>query len=155
LDYPAADPSVLAVGASALNDNGTPRDYATSTEYVASYSNYVLSPAPNEYYVVAPGGDPSVAQQECSTEACLDFLQWILNLYSNTAHIGHDEISLYAGTSQATPHVAGLAALMLTKDGTLTPAQIGSIISTSAHNIGDVKQGHGRIDALAALNATP
>jgi subtilisin family serine protease len=155
LDYPAADPGVIAVGASALCDQAAARDYGTSYEYVASYSNWVPNPAASEYYVVAPGGDPSSSQGACGALSCIDFLQWVTNLYSNTAFTNAGEVILIAGTSQATPHVAGLAALMLAKDPTLTPAQIGQIISTSTDNIADNKQGHGRVDALTALSDTP
>jgi subtilisin family serine protease len=156
LDYPAADPKVIAVGASALNDSGTPRDYQTATEYVASYSNWVPSPASNVYYVVAPGGDPDLAQQGCGANSCIDFLQWITNLYSTTAYqnTGSFDI-LIAGTSMSTPHVAGLAALMLSKDPSLTPVQIDTLIEDNTDNIGDAKQGHGRVDADKTLTNTP
>jgi subtilisin family serine protease len=159
LDYPANDPGVLAAGASAYNDAASPRVYPASGtngdfEYVASYSNYVLSPASSKYYVVAPGGDPDSAQGSCSSSSCVDFLQWITNLYSNTAFSGQGELVLIAGTSMASPHIAGIAALMLSKDPTLTPTQIGQTISTTTDNINDSKQGHGRVNALGALNAT-
>jgi subtilisin family serine protease len=157
LDYPAADPGVIAVGASALCDGANPRNYGLSFEYVASYSNYLPSPSSSQYYVVAPGGDPSTLQTQCTTNACIDFLQWITNLYSNTAFGGGSENILIAGTSQATPHVAGLIALMLSKDNTLTPTQIAQIISNPAYtvNINDTRQGHGRVDANLVLSNTP
>jgi subtilisin len=155
LDYPANDPSVIAVGASALNDAAHPRDYQQATEKVASYSQYILSPPASKHYVVAPGGDPDSTQQGCTTNACLDFLQWVINLYSNTAHQFHGPLILIAGTSQATPHVAGLAALILQKHPGLTSDQVGTYIQNSTVNIGDPKQGHGRVDAYAALNLVP
>ena len=155
LDFPAADPNVIAVGASALCDGASPRDFATSFEYVASYSNFLPHPTASQYFVVAPGGDPSVMQTQCGTLSCIDFLQWITNLYSKTASQFAGETVLIAGTSQATPHVAGLAALMLSKDGALTTTQIAQIISANTVNINDTRQGHGRVDALAVLNATP
>lgn len=157
LDYPAADPGVIAVGASALCDSASARNYQTSFEYVASYSNYVSNPQANQYYVVAPGGDVSSMQANCSSLACIDFLQWVYNLDSNTAYPPQNagELILIVGTSQATPHVAGLAALMLSKHPGLAPSQVASIISTSTVSINDARQGHGRVDAFAALNNTP
>lgn len=153
LDFPAADPGVIAVGASALCDGSTPRDYATSYEYVAGYSNYTTSRS--KTYVVAPGGDPSSAQIRCPVLTCVDYLQWILNLYSTTALGGGSQNVLIAGTSMAAPHVAGLAALMLSKNPALTPAQIASTVTSTATDIGDARQGFGRVDAAAALAAVP
>lgn len=153
LDFPAADPGVIAVGASALCDGSQARDYAGAYEYVAGYSNYTMDKA--KPYVVAPGGDPSLAQVQCPVVTCVDYLQWILNLYSTTAFGGGSQNVLIAGTSMAAPHVAGLAALMLSKDPALTPAEIASIVTSSATDIGDARQGFGRVDAAAALAAVP
>ena len=170
LDYPAADPNVIAVGATSLCDSPAARDWSgpgsgPAFEYMASYSNWVPSPASNVYYVVAPGGDPSPMQSPgCQTLACLDFLQWITNLYTNhPLKPPPGNVALFAGTSMATPHVAGIAALMLSKDPSLTPAQVDSIISTSTDvlpdpsntSIPDPRSGHGRVNANTALNDTP
>lgn len=74
-----------------------------------------------------------------------------LGFPSNTAYDTHD------GTSMATPCVAGVMALMLEADPTLSPAQLDSIIELTAVKIGNYKKnnvtGSGRIDALAAVNA--
>ena len=71
---------------------------------------------------------------------------------SNT---GYCEMS---GTSMATPCVAGVIALMLEADPTLTPADIDRILETTAVKCGGEIQknnntGSGRVDALAAINA--
>ncbi len=70
----------------------------------------------------------------------------------------------YGGTSQATPHVSGLAALLLAQDPSRTPAQIKSIIETTAEDqVGDLIEdtpgwdqyyGYGRINAFNALSVT-
>lgn len=71
----------------------------------------------------------------------------------------HDENNKYkylSGTSQATPCVAGVIALMLEKNPSLTPAQICETIETTAKKLSDSKNnytGSGRIDALAAVNS--
>jgi serine protease AprX len=60
------------------------------------------------------------------------------------------------GTSMACPHIAGVAALMLDKNRALTPAQILGILMSTAVNIGASanEMGSGRVDALAAVNAS-
>ncbi|MBV8172446.1 MAG: S8 family serine peptidase [Candidatus Eremiobacteraeota bacterium] len=148
---PANCNGVIAVGASSLDDTTNPLQ---PREKVASYSNYASN---NTWGVVAPGGDPSAAQQNCNPVPPCDYLQWITNLYSSTAFGGGGAGVFIAGTSQATPHVAGLAALMFAKDGALTPAQVANIIESNTDQIvgAGFHQGFGRINAIKALNATP
>lgn len=63
------------------------------------------------------------------------------------------------GTSMATPHVSGVAALILARNAMLTPAEVRTILESTATDLGsagwDKYYGHGRVDALAALQATP
>ncbi|MDQ2857788.1 MAG: S8 family serine peptidase [Candidatus Eremiobacteraeota bacterium] len=154
IDYPAADNGVISVGASKLIDTTTPGDYTTATEAVASYSN--SGPGLS---LVAPGGDPSTADQ---TAANPDLLHWIFGLYTSTSadpsvHCALDSqgncLALIAGTSQATPHVSGVAALMLAAHPGMTPAQVKQTLIATADDIGDPNQGGGRLDAYRALAA--
>lgn len=68
-------------------------------------------------------------------------------------------ISGYSGTSMATPHCAGLAALLLSKNPNLTVAQIDSIMQFTALDLGtagkDTMFGAGRIRAKRAIDNTP
>jgi serine protease len=61
----------------------------------------------------------------------------------------------FQGTSMATPHVAGLAALLVSQRPGITPAQIESIIRATARDIGtpgkDNDFGYGLIQPRAAL----
>ncbi len=152
LDCPGADPGVIAVGASAVDDSVSGSD----AQYVASYSNY-LSNNGGGRYLVAPGGDPSGTGDP-------DYLHWIENIYSSTAvqagDCGPDYDSnssvadckiLIAGTSQATPHVAGAAALILAVKPNYTPAQVATALCAGAADIGDPKQGCGQLDAAGAV----
>jgi len=156
IDFPAANPDVIAVGATSLHDL-VENQLAGSTEYVALYSNFSA-----RLDVVAPGGDPSLAQQNCTPNGttCPDYLQWILGLYSGSAAGAtgpQPDLALFAGTSQATPHVSGLAALMVSKAQTdgklLTPVLARTLIKNHAVAIDNPShEGSGRIDAHLTLN---
>lgn len=65
--------------------------------------------------------------------------------------------SYLSGTSMATPHVAGLAALIWSMDPTLTATQVRNIIQTTADDLGtagwDQYFGYGRINAYQALDS--
>jgi serine protease AprX len=73
---------------------------------------------------------------------------------SNNGYVGGPS---WSGTSMATPHIAGLMALMLSKNPNLTPSQIDSIIETTSLDLGttgkDNDYGSGRIRACDAVNA--
>ncbi len=60
-----------------------------------------------------------------------------------------------SGTSQAAPHVAGLAALLWSMDPSLTREQVNNVLKDTAVDLGpsgwDPDYGHGRINAGAAL----
>lgn len=152
LDYPAAYPGVIAVGATGIDDTGN--------EHVAGYSNYD-SVNSTTWGLVAPGGDPSGTSDS-------DFLHWIQNTYSLRVaspnncraaqglpdffgETGNCSV-LIAGTSQATPHVAGAVAMLLAVEPSLktgtsaTAANVKAALFAAAHNIGDPKQGAGRLN---------
>ncbi|MEU6915756.1 S8 family peptidase [Streptomyces olindensis] len=83
----------------------------------ASYSNYG-----SVVDIAAPGGETrtSTANGILST------------LNSGTKTPSTENYAYYQGTSMATPHVAGLAALMKSANSALTPAQIESAIKANA-----------------------
>ncbi len=123
--YPAAYPGVIAVAAVAP-------DF-----YPASYSNYG-----NWVSVSAPGGDLSFG------------LPGILSTYVDSTTLAPTYLEL-EGTSMASPHVAGVVALMLSIDPTLTPPEVKDILELSAFDLGnpgfDVFFGWGMVDAEFAL----
>jgi len=157
LDYPAAYDGVISVGATGLKDNNSGQ-LAGATEYVTAYSQY----GPN-LGVVAPGGDPS--GNDTSP------LHWIWNYSTSTAGFGTGPgngdkcktpspatscTAFFAGTSQATPQVSAAAALLISAAGghrSLTPAQVAQLINSTADNINDPHQGHGRLNAYKAMAA--
>jgi len=155
LDCPGGDTGVIAVGASSLTDTGI--GTAVTGEHIASYSNYDAGRA-STWGVSAPGGDPSGSSDG-------DFYHWIENIWTSTetdtsggnacgtdtfGEAGNCRI-LIAGTSQATPHVAGIVAMMLGAHPGLAPATVGQYLCSTALNIGDTKQGCGRVDAYRAV----
>jgi subtilisin family serine protease len=148
IDFPAAYPGVIAVGATSLIGSSQ----ATATEHVASYSNSGPGLA-----VVAPGGDPTGSSDP-------NPLHWIANLYSTTVADPKQRCqtipitpplcgALFAGTSQATPHVTGTVALMRSIRPALGPAQTKAILESTTDNLNDPNQGFGRINAFRAVAA--
>ncbi|MGA5897241.1 S8 family peptidase [Streptomyces venetus] len=83
----------------------------------ASYSNYG-----SLVDIAAPGGETRTA----TANGILSTLN------SGTKTPSSENYAYYQGTSMATPHVAGLAALVKSANSALTPAQIESAIKTNA-----------------------
>jgi subtilisin family serine protease len=80
------------------------------------------------------------------------------------ARLGTEPVyhALISGTSQATPHVTGVVALMLQKNPNLTAAEIRKILTSTADQSKIPVQrfpsriwGYGKVNAKAALDATP
>jgi hypothetical protein len=150
LDYPAAYPGVISVGASIVNDAGTPGVVIGqgNSEAVAAYSN-----DGNGLGLVAPGGQ--------GTGADSDLLHWIENVYTTQPSSGlptcasnaapSDCRILFTGTSPAAALVAGTASLMLTVNGALSPAQVAQMLYASTDDIKDAREGHGRLNAQRAV----
>jgi subtilisin family serine protease len=153
VDYPAAYPGVIAVGASGVT-NLVANTYASITaETVASYSN--SGPT-----LVAPGGD-------AATTSDSDFLHWVEGYSTTTAAFAADRCTnvggvcrvLFNGTSQATPQVAGTVALMEAFHGgprSLTPPAVTSLLTATADvlpGITSTRQGAGRLNAGKAVAA--
>jgi subtilisin family serine protease len=63
----------------------------------------------------------------------------------------------FTGTSAAAPHVAGVAALLLSADRSLSPAAVSRLLRRTATDVGpagiDEATGGGRVNALAAVEA--
>jgi len=127
--YPAAYPHVLAVAATGDEDEH------------ASYSE-------TGYYVdvAAPGGNPSSNWDSNPNH-------WIRSTYWRGA--GYGEYAQVAGTSQAAPHVSGLAALIWSVSPSMSNDQVEQTIEETAVDLGspgrDDVFGYGRIDAYRAV----
>jgi subtilisin family serine protease len=69
------------------------------------------------------------------------------------------DYALLSGTSMASPHASGVAALVRGKNPSLTPDQVRAILRSSVDDKGapgwDPLYGYGRVNALKAVTATP
>jgi len=106
----------------------------------AWYSNYG-----SVVDVAAPGGDTSGGESNGV----------LSTLNTGTSSPGSDSYAWYQGTSMATPHVAGVAALMLSVNSGLTPDQVESLLRSSARVFpaSCTGCGSGIVDARAAVVA--
>jgi len=128
VDYPAAFESVLAVGATdALGE-------------VTGYSNQG-----DALDLVAPGGD-------LGADATRD--GYVDGVLQETYEYGELGFRFYEGTSMASPHVAGAAALLVEMVGN-DPVRIRELLTASASDIGrsgyDTSSGWGELDIAAAV----
>ncbi len=139
---PAASHSVISVGA--LRYDGA------STFY--SNSGWALD-------ISAPGGDPNVDQDGNGSNDgvlqqsfCVDYFSLLIG----GDYTGFCSVHM-SGTSMASPHVAGVAALLLGENAALTPLQVRYFLETTARDRGpagrDDNYGWGALDAFAALAA--
>jgi len=127
ISYPAAYNHVVAVAATGDLDEH------------AAYSN-----AGSYVDISAPGGNPSGSSDPNNNH-------WIMSAWKN------DSYAQVVGTSQATPHVAGLAAIIRGINPALTNDQVQALIQNTAVDLGapgrDDFFGYGRINAQAAVLA--
>jgi lantibiotic leader peptide-processing serine protease len=112
----------------------------TDVDAFAGYSNYGRS----AISVAAPGGNGSYVYAACSRTS--------LNIAvcrTGTYVVGS------SGTSMASPHVAGVAALIVGQIGHGNPAQVRAILQQSADDLGqpgkDSLYGRGRVNAVRAI----
>ncbi len=108
------------------------------TGAIATYSNFGAN-----VDVAAPGGDGAYTV--------------LSTLNSGTTKPSADSYAGYRGTSMATPHVAGIVALMLARNAALTPDQVEARLKTSAaargFPVACAQCGSGIVDASAAIDA--
>ncbi len=82
-------------------------------------------------------------------------------LNAGTTTPGADSYAYYSGTSMATPHVSGVASLVLSQNPSLTPAQVKALLQSSARafptgtgsDCTTALCGAGIVDAAAAVKA--
>jgi subtilisin family serine protease len=126
--YPSNFPEVIAVSASDFSP-------ATNTEFLWQFSGYGIN-----VDLCAPGSG-------------IYTTAWYDSSATNPAYYG-----TFSGTSTAAPMVTGAAALLKSKNNTLLPSQIRTILCSSADDIGnpgwDNYTGAGRLNIHKALLLT-
>lgn len=162
--YTAARNTGLIVVAAAGNENSTTNGYPASYQGVISVSavDMALARAPYSNHgpnvdVAAPGGDTSADRDGNG------YVDGVLSaLVDDSAGQGaarQPMWTFYQGTSMASPHVAGVVALMKSVCPSLLPAQVDTLLSSGAltTDLGaagrDDVYGYGLIDALASVQA--
>jgi len=129
LDYPAGYSEAMAVAAVDRKRN------------LAYYSNYGTG-----LDVSAPGGETNVNLSDGVLQNTFP--------YQQPRNMGY---YYFQGTSMATPHVTGLAALLMTQGTYTSRAQVKSRIESTCEDLGatgyDTRFGNGLIDAEAAIPA--
>ncbi len=143
LDYPAAIDTIISVGAVRYDGTRSP------------YSNYGYGEGGTTLDLVAPGGDLHVDQ---NNDGVPDGV--VQNTYAyacGTGPVGFSEFDYCPmnGTSMASPHVAGVAALVLSAFPGLTSEEVRELLKCSALDLGDpgedLEYGAGLVQAADAL----
>ncbi|HEX21296.1 MAG TPA: peptidase S8, partial [Actinobacteria bacterium] len=138
-------------------------DGAAAVDYPAAYNAYVIAVGATRYDeqkayysnsgsaldITAPGGDDTVDQNGDG------YIDGILQQTFAPPKYKVFNYYFYTGTSMATPHVSGVAALILARNSTFTPAQVRNFIQSTAEDHGppgwDADYGWGIVDANAAV----
>lgn len=144
---PACYPGAMAVGATRFDDQR------------ASYSNYGMGFAGHTLDIVAPGGQIGLDQ---NGDTYADgILQQTFRHFCDGSDKDFSDFALCfaQGTSMAAPHVAGVAALMLSANPDLAPQDVRTILAGTAIDKGaagyDQQYGYGRVNAGAAVAGSP
>ena len=128
VEYPAAYPQVLAVGASDTDDSVAFFSTENSTVDVVAPGRRIISTVPRYATWLSANGYPQ-------------------------------SYAVLSGTSQASPFVAGVAALILSGEPQLTPAQLVQRIESTADQLQGAAgtrndaDGYGRVNAFRAVAA--
>lgn len=153
INIPSSAPKILSISATA--PIGWAVNPATNLDLFTSYSNYGSA----DVSFAAPGGDGQLPGNANCTVSGVTRPCWVFDLVfssANTASTVTPSGSWAAGTSMASPHAAGVAALIIGKNGgSMAPSAVEAKLRASADDLGkpgqDPLYGYGRVNALKAV----
>jgi subtilisin family serine protease len=167
--YPATNPLVIACGATSTDDNRKTPLSPDREKWGSNYGDVFVDNKWTGVSVVAPG-------IRCMTTDNMGNggyytgsggKDWSGIHYSNVGTPDGNYFFIFNGTSAATPHVSGLAALLKSLDPGLSNVEIKNIIERTADKVGDIPytdnpnfpngtrnqhMGYGRINLFKALD---
>ncbi|MBI2569427.1 MAG: S8 family serine peptidase [Candidatus Schekmanbacteria bacterium] len=128
---------------------------ATSAQTAGAAAVVIYNNADGDFYGTLgedSGWGPVVSSSKAQGEALL-----ALGNAAVTIAVTPSSYSTYAGTSMATPHVAGVAALVRAANPGLSNQQVRDLLTSTATDLGtagrDNSFGYGLVDAAAAVDA--
>ncbi len=153
MHIPSGAPALISISATA--PYGWALNSATNLDLFSSYSNYGTA----DVDFAAPGGESWHVSEDLVTVAGLARPVWVFDLVLSAAYfntIGNASVTWSAGTSMASPHAAGVAALIVGKNGgSMDPVAVEAKLRASSDDLGKAGQdplyGHGRVNALRAV----
>jgi subtilisin family serine protease len=155
-----ASVSYSGVNSSSVFSTGTyVRSKGAMLVWAAGNSNVSLSGNRNDNVLVVGATDQNDARASFSNYGSLVDVMAPGVSIRTTSNAGDTSYAAVSGTSFACPITAGLCGLIWSRNPTLTPAEVESIIRSTCQDLGTVGLddtfGFGRIDSYAALAATP
>jgi subtilisin family serine protease len=145
--------SPQAISISATGPRGWGKNPNTFLDHLAFYSNYGRS----VINLAAPGGEVDfglLESGESCTVAGVTRPCYVFDFVFSTGALNSYYWSV--GTSMATPHVSGVAALIVSKYGKMHPSQLRAYLNAGADDLGesgnDPAYGAGRVNALGSVS---
>lgn len=150
--------------ANKTTDSASPNDSTPTNRTITNACLDIPTELPGVVTVAANGTGTTKASFSNFGQGVIDVAAPGSNVYSTVPGGGYSSMS---GTSMASPHVAGVAALVASANPTFTPAQIRTALATQANDVACPSDsrckgttanngffGEGQVDALKAVGGS-